>query len=122
MPPLRGMLSACITPFDADKQVDLEALAHNSRRWNTTRLSGHLIFGSTGEFAHIEEGERDRAIATAREQTPDDRLFLVGTGAQTTAKTLRTADRGADATLLITPFFKLQMHGETLVRHSLGGF
>jgi 4-hydroxy-2-oxoglutarate aldolase len=122
MLPLRGILPACITPFDADENVDLEALAHNVRRWNATRLSGCLILGSTGEFVHVDENERDRIIATAREQTPPDRLLVLGTGAQTTAKaisyTRRAAQLGADAALVVTPFFyKPQMQGETLVRH-----
>ena len=122
MPPLRGILPACVTPFDAEERVDLDALAHNIRRWNATRLDGYLILGSTGEFVHVTEDERDRIIATAREHTPRDRLLVVGTGALTTAQairyTRRAAELGADAALVVTPFFyKPQMQGETLIRH-----
>lgn len=120
--PLRGILPACVTPFDADGNVDEKGIAENLRRWNQSRLSGYLFLGSTGEFVHLDERERDRVIAAAREGTPPDRLLVVGTGAlatrETIAHTRRAAELGADYALVVTPFYyRAQMQGPKLITH-----
>lgn len=119
---LRGIFPACVTPFDAEGRVDTAGIAHNVQRWNETDLAGYLFLGSTGEFVHLEEREREQVIVTAREHTPPDKVLLVGTGALTTEQTVRftrrAADLGADAALVVTPFYyKGQMTDEALRRH-----
>ncbi len=121
-PTLQGILPACVTPFDGDGRVDERAIVHNLQRWNRSRLSGYLFLGSTGEFPHLDEDERDRVIATAREWVPADRLLVVGTGALSTRATIgftrRAAELGADYALVITPFYyRTQMQGQTLMSH-----
>jgi len=121
-PPLQGILPACVTPFDADGNVDEKGIAENLRHWNQSRLSGYLFLGSTGEFVHLDERERDRVIAAAREGTPPDRLLVVGTGAlgtrETIAYTRRAAELGADYALVVTPFYyRAQMQGPKLIAH-----
>lgn len=119
---LRGILPACVTPFDAEGRVDVEGIAHNVRCWNETDLAGYLFLGSTGEFVHLGEREREQVIATAREHTPSHKVLLVGTGALTTEQTVRftkrAAELGADAALVVTPFYyKGQMTEEALRHH-----
>jgi 4-hydroxy-2-oxoglutarate aldolase len=116
---LHGIFPACVTPFDAEGRVDTAGIAHNVHRWNETDLAGYLFLGSTGESVHLEERERDQVIATAREHTPPDKALLVGTGALATERTIRFARRaaelGADAALVVTPFYyKGQMTDEAL--------
>lgn len=118
---LCGIFPACVTPF-RDGRVDREGIAHNLDLWNQTGLSGYLFLGSTGEYVHLSEAERDEVVETAREHIPADRLLVVGTGALTTEQavrfTRRAAELGADAALVVTPFYyKRQMQGETLIRH-----
>jgi 4-hydroxy-2-oxoglutarate aldolase len=119
---LHGIFPACVTPFDAEGRVDTAGITHNVQRWNETNLAGYLFLGSTGEFVHLEEREREQVIATAREHTPPDKVLLAGTGALTTEQTVRftkrAADLGADAVLVVTPFYyKGQMTEEPLRRH-----
>jgi len=120
-PALRGIFPACVTPF-RDGCVDVEGILHNLTLWNQTGLSGYLFLGSTGEFVHLSEVERDTVVEAAREHTPPDRLLVVGSGALTTEQSLRftrrAAELGADAALVITPFYyKGVMKGQTLVSH-----
>jgi len=119
--PFRGVLPAAITPFK-DGKVDTAGIAHNLSLWNKTGLSGYLFLGSTGEFVHLEEKERDQVIATAREHTPPSKWLVVGTGDLSTARavrfTRRAAELGADAALVIAPFYyRRAMHVEALKRH-----
>ena len=118
---LSGIYPPIATPF-TDGEVDYAGLAHNTRRWMTTGLRGLLALGSNGEAAFVDEDEAERIIATVREGVPRDRVLLAGTGRQSTratiAATQRAASAGADAVLVLTPFyFKSQMTHDALVTH-----
>ena len=118
---LHGIYPPIITPF-ANDEVDYAGLAHNVRRWMQTGLRGLLALGSNGEAAFVDEDEAERIVATVREGVPRDRVLLVGTGRQSTratiAATARAAKAGADAVLVLTPFyFKAQMTHDALVAH-----
>lgn len=118
---LHGIYPPLATPFK-DDEIDTAGLAHNTTRWMKTGLRGVLALGSNGEAAFLDEDEAERVVATVREHTPRDRVLLVGTGRQSTratmAATRRAAMAGADAVLVLTPFyFKGQMTQEALVDH-----
>ena len=118
---LAGIYPPIITPFK-DDEVDYAGLAHNVRRWMGTGLRGLLALGSNGEAAFLDEDEAERIVATVREGVPRDRVLLVGTGRQSTratiAATKRAATAGADAVLVLTPFyFKSQMTHDALADH-----
>jgi len=85
-------------------------------------LAGLVVLGTTGEAMLLDEDESDRAIAAARAAWPRDRAFVVGTGRESTAATIRAtkraADLGAEAALVRTPgFYKAQMNTDVFVRH-----
>jgi 4-hydroxy-2-oxoglutarate aldolase len=118
---LPGIYPPIITPF-TDGEVDYAGLAHNVRRWMGTGLRGLLALGSNGEAAFVDDDEAERIVATVREGVPRDRVLLVGTGRQSTRATItattRAAKAGADAVLVLTPFyFKSQMTQEALADH-----
>jgi 4-hydroxy-2-oxoglutarate aldolase len=118
---LSGIYPPIATPFK-DGEVDYAGLAHNTRRWMQTGLRGLLVLGSNGEAAFVDEDEAERTIATVREGVPRDRVLLAGAGRQSTratiAATRRAAKAGADAVLVLTPFyFKGQMTHDALVAH-----
>jgi 4-hydroxy-2-oxoglutarate aldolase len=118
---LSGIYPPIATPF-TDGEVDYAGLAHNTRRWMTTGLRGLLALGSNGEAAFVDEDEAERIVATVREGVPRDRVLLAGTGRQSTRATIaateRAATAGADAVLVLTPFyFKSQMTHDALVTH-----
>ena len=118
---LSGIYPPVSTPFK-DDQVDVTGLARNVQRWMTTVLRGLLVLGSNGEAAFLDEDEAELVVATARDGVPRDRVLLAGTGRQSTratiAATTRAAKAGADAVLVLTPFyFKSQMTHDALVDH-----
>jgi 4-hydroxy-2-oxoglutarate aldolase len=118
---LSGIYPPIATPFKND-EVDYAGLRHNVKRWMGTGLRGLLALGSNGEAAFVDEDEAERLVATVREGVPRDRVLLAGTGRQSTratiAATTRAAKAGADAVLVLTPFyFKAQMTPDALVDH-----
>ena len=118
---LSGIYPPIATPFKND-EVDYAGLAHNVTRWMGTGLRGLLALGSNGEAAFVDEDEAERIVATVREGVPTDRVLLAGTGRQSTratiAATKRAARAGADAVLVLTPFyFKAQMTPDALADH-----
>jgi 4-hydroxy-2-oxoglutarate aldolase len=116
-----GIYPPIATPFK-DEEVDYAGLRHNVGRWMGTGLRGLLVLGSNGEAASVDDDEAERIVATVREGVPRDRVLLAGTGRQSTraaiAATTRAARAGADAVLVLTPFyFKAQMTPEALADH-----
>ncbi len=117
-----GVFIPVTTPFSGD-DVAPARLAANLRKWNAAPLAGYVVLGSTGEFPMLSEAERDRILTSAREAIPRDRLFLAGTGTNSTLNTIRQTKRaaeiGADAAIVITPHYFTRAFGQVAaqVRH-----
>ena len=117
-----GVFVPVTTPFSGD-DVAPARLAANLRKWNATPLAGYVVLGSTGEFPMLSEAERDRILIVAREAIPRDRLFLAGTGTDSTLNTIRQTKRaaeiGADAAIVIAPHYFTQAFSQAAaqVRH-----
>jgi 4-hydroxy-tetrahydrodipicolinate synthase len=113
-PALRGALTALITPFTPDGDVD-EAAFRRLVRWQVLAgIDGLVPCGTTGEAPTLSEAERDRLIAltveVVAERPSRGRVAVVaGTGTNDTAATVRAtrraADLGADAALVVTPYY-----------------
>ena len=121
MPNLPGVYPPIATPFK-DGEVDYASLRRNVERLMTTGLRGVLALGTNGEAALIDDDEAERIVAAVREGVPEDRVLLAGTGRQSTratiAATRRAAKAGADAALVLTPFFfKGRMTQDALADH-----
>jgi 4-hydroxy-2-oxoglutarate aldolase len=119
---LSGVLAPVPTPVDADDRVRPDVLRARFGRWLTGPLSGFVVLGSNGEAPLLDEGESDAILASARESIPRDRLFIAGTGRESTSATIdasrRAARLGADMVIVRTPgFFKSQMTHDVFVRH-----
>jgi 4-hydroxy-2-oxoglutarate aldolase len=106
MPELEGVFIPVPTPFRGE-EVAVEGLKANLARWNETALAGYVLLGSTGEFPLLSETERDPLLVAAREAIPRGKVFIAGTGMESTNGTIRQCRRageiGADAAIVITP-------------------
>ncbi len=117
-----GVLPPIPTPFDAEGKILHERLSDNLARWFAAGLHGVAVLGSNGEYVLLSEADKCAVWETAREAIPPDRLFIAGTGMESTiaaiALTRRAAELGADAALVVTPhYYRGQMAGANLVRH-----
>jgi len=119
---LAGVLPPIPTPFDADGDVDEDALARNLAFLSRFLLSGYVVLGSNGESVHLTESEKLRLIESVRGIAPDDRAVVAGTGLFSTRATIAltqsAAKAGADAALVLPPFYyRGQMTSDALRDH-----
>ena len=108
MTPLTGMFVALATPFTPDFAVDLPAFRRVVRHVVDGGADGVVVLGSTGEAATILEPERDALIVACLEEA-NGRTVIVGTGSNAThqaaAWTRRAQELGAQAALVVTPYY-----------------
>jgi 4-hydroxy-tetrahydrodipicolinate synthase len=113
-PMLRGAFTALVTPFTAHGDLD-EAAFRRLVRWQILAgIDGLVPCGTTGESPTLSTEERERLIAAtvevAAERPSRDRIRVVaGTGTNDTAATIRAtrraAELGADAALVVAPYY-----------------
>ena len=122
---LNGIFVPAATPFDpVTGELDLVGLRSNLRRWIEHPVRGIVFCGSTGEAVLLDDDERMQLLEGVRELIPEDRLMIVGTGAESTRATLRhsrnAAAAGADAVLVQPPaFYRGSMTDDVLREHYL---
>jgi 4-hydroxy-tetrahydrodipicolinate synthase len=113
-PALHGAFTALVTPFTADGAVD-EGTLRDLVRWQILAgIDGLVPCGTTGESPTLTESERERIIGlvveVASERPSRERVSVVaGTGTNDTAATIRAtrraAELGADAALVVAPYY-----------------
>ncbi|NHN42073.1 dihydrodipicolinate synthase family protein [Halorubellus sp. JP-L1] len=95
------------TPFDDDGDVDETALRALVETVEAAGVDFVVPCGSNGEAVHMDVDERTRVTEVVAEAT--DGPVVAGTGHPservTTTQTTTAADAGADAALVVTPFY-----------------
>jgi 4-hydroxy-tetrahydrodipicolinate synthase len=113
-PTLRGAFTALVTPFTSDGAVDRAAFARLVRWQILAGIDGLVPCGTTGETPTLTPDEREALIAAtveiAAERPSRGRLRVVaGTGTNDTVATIaatrRAAELGADAALVVAPYY-----------------
>jgi 4-hydroxy-2-oxoglutarate aldolase len=116
---LRGVFAPLTTPFDSDDHLSLPRLRQNLARYNSTRLAGYVITGSTGEAILLSLAETEELWAAVVEAAAAEKTLIAGTAAETTKDTIlrtkRAADLGFDIALGRTPhYYQSQMTSDVL--------
>jgi 4-hydroxy-tetrahydrodipicolinate synthase len=105
---LGRLLTAMVTPFDAAGAVDLGAAARLAQALVASGSDGVVVNGTTGESPTLTRDERRSLLRAVRAALPD-RPVVMGTGsnstAATVAATVEAADLGADAALVVVPYY-----------------
>lgn len=117
---IKGLGTALITPFKADKSVDYEALA----RLLDTQLTGFVdyivVLGTTGEAATMTDKEREEVRTFIRKYVNGSLPLVLGVGGNNTAvvcEMLRTIDlTGFEAILSVCPYYN-KPNQEGLFQH-----
>jgi len=104
---LTGTFPAIATPFGRDGAIDHDQLRADATRLESAGVDGIVPAGSTGESSTLSHDEHVEVIETVLDAT--DVPVIAGTGSNNTAEALslsrRAADAGADALLLISPYY-----------------
>jgi len=103
-----GVFPAMTTPFTPDGRIDHETLAADARRLEAAGVAGLVPAGSTGESATLTHDEHIEVVETVVEAV-DDVPVIAGSGSNSTHEAVdlsrRAAGAGADALLLISPYY-----------------
>lgn len=113
-------MSAIITPFDADGEVDLAALSRLVEAQISAGIDGLVACGTTGETPTLTEAEQEKVIRTVVEVTAGRVPVIAGTGTNATRssvdKTAKASKWGVDAALVVVPYYNKPTQ-EGMFRH-----
>ncbi|WP_331770394.1 4-hydroxy-tetrahydrodipicolinate synthase (plasmid) [Embleya sp. NBC_00888] len=106
---IRGSIAPLVTPFTPEGAVDTAALRRLVRWQIAAGSHGISLGGSTGEPSAQTLAERAEAIRAVAAEIDDRVPFLPGTGSTKLDETLELTgiarESGADAVLIITPYY-----------------
>ena len=110
-----GVYTALVTPF-ADGQLDKNAWRVLVQRQIDAGVAGIVPAGCTGEAATLGLPEKEWMVRTAVEMCTGKCAVVAGSGSNSTELTVdltrMVKDWGADAAMLISPYYnKPQQHG-----------
>jgi 4-hydroxy-tetrahydrodipicolinate synthase len=105
----KGSIVALVTPMARDGALDQSAFAALLDRHLTAGTDGLVIGGTTGESPTLAAEELELLLRDARRIVRDRIPIIAGTGTYNTrtsiALTRRACDAGADACLVVTPYY-----------------
>ncbi|MFC1886489.1 dihydrodipicolinate synthase family protein [Thermodesulfobacteriota bacterium] len=118
---IKGVLPPMITPFKEDGELDYDKHIQNMLHWEQDNLAGYVVLGSNSEAVYLTEAEKIKLIELTKAHSTTKRLIIAGTGMESTRETVsltnKAAKAGADAALVVTPFYyKDQMNDIALIK------
>lgn len=117
---LGSILTAMVTPFDADGRVDEEAAVRLMDHLISHGSEGLVICGTTGEASTLNDEEHLGMIRLAVEEMGDRCTIVAGVGSNDTRHaawlTERATELGPDALLAVNPYYNRPSR-RGIVRH-----
>jgi 4-hydroxy-tetrahydrodipicolinate synthase len=106
---LGAILTAMVTPFDAQLRVDEDAAVRLMEHLVAHGSDGLVVCGTTGEAATLTDEEHLRVIELAVQQMGERATIVAGVGSNDTRHAVELTERatalGADALLHVTPYY-----------------
>ena len=117
---LGEVLTAIVTPFRADRSVDVDAFQALARFLVDHGSDGLVVAGTTGESPTLSDDEKLELFAAAKEAVGDRATIVAGTGTYDTHHsaqlTRRAHELGVDGVLIVTPYYSKPPQ-RAIVRH-----
>ena len=115
-----GSFVALVTPMDEQGRLDLDALQKLVSFHLDNGTDGLVVCGTTGESTALTTDEFSEIVSRVSEQVASAIPVVAGTGSANTQKTIKmtrlAASLGADAALVVTPYYNRPMQSG-LVAH-----
>ena len=106
---LGEVLTAIVTPFDRDGQVDYEAFRRLALHLIDHGSDGFVVAGTTGEAPTLSDEERLELFRVAVDTVGDRGTVVAGTGTYSTAHSVHLTEQaheaGVDGFLVVTPYY-----------------
>jgi 4-hydroxy-tetrahydrodipicolinate synthase len=118
--PLGRIVTAMITPFGADGELDLDVARALARHLVAHGSEGLVLAGTTGEGPTVTDDERVRLVEAVVDEVGDRASVIATTGTYDTRHsvhlTRETRAAGADGFLVVTPYYS-KPPAEGIYRH-----
>jgi 4-hydroxy-tetrahydrodipicolinate synthase len=109
MSSLGTILTAIVTPFDEQGQLNEESFVALMRHLAENGSDGFVVAGTTGEASTLTDEEQLGLIELAVAERPAGTTIIAGTGTNDTRHAVHLTERagelGADAMLSVTPYY-----------------
>ena len=106
---LGTMLTAIVTPFDEQGNVNEESFVALMRHLAENGSEGFVVAGTTGEASTLTDEEQLALIGLAASERPPGTTIVAGTGTNDTRHAVHltegASELGVDAILSVTPYY-----------------
>ena len=106
---LGAILTAIVTPFDDDLDVDEQAFVDLLQHLAAHGSDGFVVCGTTGEASTLTDEEHLRVVELAVQNRPEGTSITAGVGSNDTRHATHLTERatalGVDAILSVTPYY-----------------
>jgi len=106
---LGTILTAIVTPFKADGNVNEDSFVALMRHLAQNGSDGFVVAGTTGEASTLTDEEQLGLIELAVAERPQGKTIVAGTGTNDTRHAVHLTERatalGVDAILSVTPYY-----------------
>lgn len=107
-PLFQGVCTALVTPF-RDQKINYPMLERLLLRQTAAGVKAIVLSGTTGESPTLSKAEKLELFRRSKEILGNNALLIAGTGSNNTAQAAdlsrRAEDLGADALLVVTPYY-----------------
>lgn len=104
-----GSIVALVTPMLANGDIDYRALSELVEWQISSKTDGLVLLGSTGESPTVKPLERRKIVQRVINQVKERIPVIIGTGSNATAHAIelthQAMEMGADAALIVTPYY-----------------
>ncbi|MCX2747441.1 4-hydroxy-tetrahydrodipicolinate synthase [Arthrobacter sp. MI7-26] len=124
VPALGTLLTAMVTPFTKDGEVDYKQAAELAVKLVDDGCDGLVVTGTTGETSTLTDAENLGMFRVVKEAVGDRAAIIAGTGTNDTAHSVHlsqeAAKLGVDGLLIVTPYYNkpsqagVRAHFETI--------
>jgi len=115
MSPFGQVLTAMITPFDDEGNVDYQQAWNLAAYLVENGSDGLVVTGTTGESPTLTSDEKVALYRTVVESVGNRATVVAGTGSNNTAASIelskRAVDVGCDAVMAVTPYYSKPSQG-----------
>ena len=103
------VVTAMVTPFDQDLNVDMKAVERLVEHLINSGSSAIVVSGTTGESPTLEDSEKEMLLKAVLKFARGRVKVIMGTGSNDTRKTVKASQQaeaaGADGLLIVAPYY-----------------
>ncbi|MFW6034869.1 MAG: 4-hydroxy-tetrahydrodipicolinate synthase [Halothermotrichaceae bacterium] len=103
------LLTAMVTPFDENLDVDYEQVKKLANHLVENGSDGLVVLGTTGEVPTLTKEEKLKILETVVAEVGDKATIVAGTGSYSTEASIELSKKaekiGVDGVMLVTPYY-----------------